>query len=166
MDAAIPVVFTLVAVLITLVPLAIAVRAGHRLLWIRRAVHGGSRAEGRCVRVYTTVGSTSEGPARSRQHFVFEFRTADGRDVRFEDPGAPGTTIEGDRLTVAYVPGAPERALVVPAGYRVPYGQLALTLAFLGLFVAVGIVLVVGGVQFADAFGGVSDPNDFGGEGF
>ncbi|MEU4097739.1 DUF3592 domain-containing protein [Streptomyces sp. NPDC026673] len=165
MDSAIPVLFTLVAVLITLVPLVIAVRAGRRLLWIRRAVHGGLRAEGRCVRVYTTVGSTGEGPTHSRQHFVFAFRTADGRDVRFEDPGAPGTTIEGDHLTVAYVPEAPERALVVPAGYRVPYGQLALTFLFLAIFIVLGIVLVVGGVQVAGAFDDFSGYPDFGGEG-
>ncbi|MDX2703443.1 DUF3592 domain-containing protein [Streptomyces sp. PA03-6a] len=165
MEAAIPVLFVAMAALITLVPLVVAVRAGRRVLWIRRAVHGGLRAEGRCVRVYTTVGSTGEGPTHSRQHFVFEFRTADGRDVRFEDPGAPGTTIEGDHLTVAYVPEAPERALVVPAGYRVPYGQLALTLVFLGIFLAAGILFLVIGAQSPD-FPGFSDSEDFGGGGF
>ncbi|MFE2425320.1 DUF3592 domain-containing protein [Streptomyces sp. NPDC059373] len=147
--------FIAVAFLIALAPLAMMVRVVGRVRWISRALNGGVRAEGRCVRAYTTVSRPVDGPTRSRQHFVFEFTTAEGRQVRFEDGEAPSTTIEGDYVTVAYVPERPEKATVVREGGRTPYAKAALTLVVLGVFLAV--VVAIG----ASGFGMFSDSGDF-----
>ncbi|MFF3563463.1 DUF3592 domain-containing protein [Streptomyces sp. NPDC002574] len=140
------------------VPPDLAVRAGHRVPWIRRAVRDGVRAEGRCVRAYTIVSGTTDGLPHTRRRFVFGFTTAEGREVRFEDPDVPSTTIEGDHLQVAYVRERPEHAVALYPGYRVPYGRLLL-LGILAVFVVAGLALVLGGFAFsatADAFMGGS----------
>jgi hypothetical protein len=147
-----PVVFIAVAFLIALAPLVMMVRVVARVRWISRALNGGVRAEGRCVRAYTTMRTTTDGPARSRQHFVFEFTTAEGRQVRFEEDEAPSTTIEGDYVTVAYVPERPEKATVVRDGGRTPYAKAALTLVMLAVFLVVAVGIGVSGfAMFSDS---------------
>jgi hypothetical protein len=150
-----PVVFIGFAFLIALVPLLMMVKIVGRLRWIRRALAGGSRAEGRCVAAFTRTSGTTDGAPRTRRHFVFEFTTVEGRQVRFEDGSMPATTIEGDYVTVAYVPERPEKATVVRDGARAPYAEAAFTLVMLGVFFAMAVGIGLAG------FGMFSDAGEF-----
>jgi hypothetical protein len=157
MDSLFPVIFLGVALLIALVPLAMIVKVVVRVHWIRLALNGPHRAEARCVRIYTTH-STSHHDGHSyrssSRHYVFEFTAEDGRPVRFEDADAPSTTLEGDYVSVAYVPGRPEKAtLVRGAGERTPYVRAALTVVPLALFVAFAVGLGVEGFASINDFG-------------
>jgi hypothetical protein len=152
--SAFPVVFIGFASLIALVPLVMMVKIVGRLRWISRALADGLRAEGRCVAAFTRVSGAGDGPVRSRRHFVFEFTTAGGRQVRFEDAAMPATTIEGDRVTVAYIPERPERATVVGEGARAPYAAAAVALVLLGVFLVVAVGIGVAGFRMFSEAGG------------
>jgi hypothetical protein len=136
-------IFIAAASLIALMALVMMVKIVGRVYWVRRALNEGHRAEGRCVRIYATH-STHEGHTSSQQHYVFQFSTPDGREVRFEDESAPSTTIVGDHVMVAYVPERPEKAAVARAGDRPPYVRAAARLVFLGVFMVLAI-----GIGFA-----------------
>ncbi|MEV0264302.1 DUF3592 domain-containing protein [Streptomyces sp. NPDC050617] len=67
----------------------------------------GLTAQGRCLRAYATTRG-GDGRHTVLRH-VYEYRTRDGRPVRFEETG-PATVMAGDTLTVRYLPDQPEQA--------------------------------------------------------
>ncbi|MYT06066.1 MULTISPECIES: DUF3592 domain-containing protein [Streptomyces] len=77
----------------------------RRWLRIRSAWRSGLTAEGRCLRVYAVAHGGGDSRVRTSLRHVYEFRARDGRAVRFEEEGGPGTTLEGDIVTVHYADG-------------------------------------------------------------
>ncbi|MFF3646269.1 DUF3592 domain-containing protein [Streptomyces sp. NPDC002564] len=66
-------------------------------------------------------------------HHVYEFTTREGRSVRFEERHGSATTVQGDIVTVHYLPERPEAATARPPR---PFAMAAGTvgqLCFLGL---------------------------------
>ena len=64
----------------------------RRSVRVSRAWSGGLTAEARCLRTYTTTSGGGDSSVRTTLHHVYEFTTRDGRGVRFEEQGGPGTT--------------------------------------------------------------------------
>ncbi|MEU5185189.1 hypothetical protein AB0G49_34685 [Streptomyces longwoodensis] len=85
---------------------SVAGRLAHRSVcrWVRlrRAWRSGLTAEARCLRTFTTTHGGDDSVVRTRRHHVYEFRTGDGRSVRFEEEGGPATVAEGDIVVVHY----------------------------------------------------------------
>jgi hypothetical protein len=123
-------------VIITVV-LFMAYRVVRRSLQMRSAWNSGLTAQGRCLRMYTTThGGSNDTSVSTTLHHVYEFTTHDGRDIRFEEEGGPGTTVEGDTVTVYYTDGT---EVVATAHTPGPVKQAATTiglLAFFGVVVA------------------------------
>ncbi|MDQ0910297.1 hypothetical protein QFZ22_006282 [Streptomyces canus] len=80
----------------------LGVRRWHRA---RSAWRSGLTAEARCLRVYATAHGGGDSRVYTSLRHVYEFRARDGRVVRFEEEGGPGTTLEGDIVTVHYADG-------------------------------------------------------------
>jgi hypothetical protein len=115
-----------------------AYRVGHRWLQIRSAWNSGLTAEARCLRAYTTVtGGRNNTSVRTTLHHVYEFTTRDGHRIRFEEEGGPGTTVEGDIVTVHY--SEDRRGVVATARTPRPVRQALITAGALGFLF--GIVL-------------------------
>ncbi|MER5890266.1 DUF3592 domain-containing protein [Streptomyces sp. NPDC001941] len=97
---------------------------GRRLARVVRALRGGARAEGTCVRVETEPYNRSD----AERHF-FAFRTPEGREVEFED--LSGRSVKaGTPVTVTYDPADPARtATVAGRGNWGPVAQYALVVA-------------------------------------
>jgi len=111
---------------------------------VSRAWNSGLTAEARCLRAYTTTSGGGERSVRTTLHHVYEFATREGRTVRFDETDGPGTTIEGDIVTVHYVADRPERATAkAPAPGKLAAGTGCL-LAFFGVVIAfcVGFMVV------------------------
>ncbi|GGW36170.1 hypothetical protein GCM10010503_10040 [Streptomyces lucensis JCM 4490] len=111
---------------------------------ISRTWRHGLTAEGRCLRMYTTTsGGGGDTSVRTAVHHVYEFTTRDGRTQRFEEEDGPATVIEGDFVTVRYLPEQPQRATALPPAQ----GSLAVGtgfgLAFIGVCVAFCTVFIV-----------------------
>jgi hypothetical protein len=109
---------------------------------VARAWNSGLTAEARCLRTYTTT-STGGGEHRTvttTLHHVYEFTTREGRTVRFEESGGPGTTLEGDIVTVHYPADRPEQATAKPPAPGRLLAESGCLLAFLG----VGLTFCVG----------------------
>ncbi|MER6158395.1 hypothetical protein ABT147_23025 [Streptomyces sp. NPDC001868] len=113
-----------------------AYRVLIRWLRIRSAWNSGLTAEGRCLKTFTTVseGMGEHGRVRTTIHHVYEFKTHDGRAIRFEEEDGPMTTVEGDFVTVHYTDGPN-----VVATAHAP-GQVKQAAASLGLLVFLGVV--------------------------
>ncbi|MFF3692130.1 DUF3592 domain-containing protein [Streptomyces sp. NPDC002221] len=103
-----------------------------------RTVRNGVEAVGRCVRKY----ATENADGFTQWHYVYGFRTAEGRSVEFEEPTMMMEV--GRALTVRYLPTDPRNtATVASSGVWSPvlgqvFGALltgALTLAGLALTV-------------------------------
>ncbi|MFD9391884.1 DUF3592 domain-containing protein [Streptomyces sp. NPDC060000] len=109
---------------------------------IARAWSGGLTAEACCLRTYTTAdgGDTMVG---TTLHHVYEFTTREGRAVRFEEANGPGTTLEGDIVTVHYAAGHPEEATAkAPARGRL-LAESGCLLLFLGAGIAFCVFFMV-----------------------
>ncbi|MEV6834254.1 DUF3592 domain-containing protein [Streptomyces sp. NPDC051133] len=111
---------------------------------IGRTWSQGLTAEGRCLRMFTTTsGGGGDASVRTSVHHVYEFTTQDGRTVRFEEEGGPATVLEGDFVTVRYLPEQPQRATALPPSH----GRLAVGtgcgLVFLGVAIAFCIGFIV-----------------------
>lgn len=119
-----------------------AVRRWHRA---GSAWRSGLTAEAECLRVYPMAhGGSGDSRVHTRLRHVYEFRTREGRVVRFEEEGGPGTTLEGDIVTVHYADGPEVLATALPG--RGGYGVIAfMALAFAGVTVlfCVGFMVVV-----------------------
>ncbi|MET7481387.1 hypothetical protein ABZT17_44785 [Streptomyces sp. NPDC005648] len=111
-------------------------RVVRRWLQMRAAWNSGLTAQGRCLRMFTTThGGGENSRVRTVLHHVYEFTAHDGRVVRFEEEGGPGTRLEGDLVTVHYTDGRGD--VVATAQAPAPVRQAASTLgllAFLGVF--------------------------------
>ncbi|MGW2646570.1 hypothetical protein ACWC2T_17010 [Streptomyces sp. NPDC001393] len=97
----------------------------------------GLTAEARCLRTYTTTsGGGGDTSVRTTLHHVYEFTTREGGTVRFEEEGGPATVLEGDFVTVRYLPEQPQRATArPPAPARLAVGT-GFGVAFLGAAIA------------------------------
>ncbi|AEY89601.1 DUF3592 domain-containing protein [Streptomyces olivaceoviridis] len=88
------------------------VRRARRL---RRTWTHGLTAEARCLRMFTTTsGGGGDTSVHTTVHHVYEFTTREGRTVRFEEEDGPATVLEGDFVTVRYLPELPQRATALP----------------------------------------------------
>ncbi|MEU9453762.1 DUF3592 domain-containing protein [Streptomyces sp. NPDC048277] len=121
------------------------VRTLRRSSEISRAWRHGRTAEARCLRSYTTTSGGGETSVTTTLHHVYEYRTAEGRVVRFEETNGPGTVLEGDFVTVYYLPEDPSKATAKPPAQ----GRLA---AGTGCVVAFFVVFTL----FALGFMGVA----------
>jgi hypothetical protein len=121
-----------------------ALRVTRRSLELRRAWNSGLTAEARCLRTYTmTSGGTGDSSASTTLHHVYEFRTSEGRPVRFDESNGPSTVVEGDIVTVHYTAQRPEKATAhAPSPVKAAAGTVGL-LAFFGVIVAFCIGFMV-----------------------
>ncbi|MGW2488581.1 DUF3592 domain-containing protein [Streptomyces sp. NPDC001606] len=111
---------------------------------IGRAWSHGLTAEGRCLRMYTkTSGGGDDTAVRTTLHHVYEFTTREGRAVRFEEPNGPATVVEGDIVTVRYLPDRPEQATALPPAPGKLAAGTAFTLAFFGIGIAFCVAFMV-----------------------
>lgn len=108
------VLFYIVPTLMIAVVSCAVVAVIRRSVRVSRAWNSGLTAEARCLRTYTTTSGGGDSSVRTTLHHVYEFTTRDGRGVRFEEPGGPGTTLEGDIVTVHYPADRPEQATARP----------------------------------------------------
>jgi len=103
---------------------------------VNSAWSSGLTAEARCLRTYTTTSGGGDTMVSTTLHHVYEFTTREGRTVRFEEPNGPGTTLEGDIVTVHYAADHPERATAhAPARGKLAAGTGCM-LVFFGVFIA------------------------------
>ncbi|TXS40581.1 DUF3592 domain-containing protein [Streptomyces sp. uw30] len=131
------VIFYVVPGLIMAVALFMAYRVVRRSLQMRSAWNSGLTAQGRCLRMYTTThGGSGDSRVHTTLHHVYEFTTHDGRPIRFEEEDGPGTTVEGDVVTVYYADG-PQ---VVATAHRPSHGRQAA--ATVGILVFLGVVVL------------------------
>ncbi|MFE7928487.1 DUF3592 domain-containing protein [Streptomyces sp. NPDC057456] len=108
-----------------------------------RAWDGGLTAQARCLRSYTTTSGGGDTMVSTTLHHVYEFTTREGRAVRFEEANGPGTTIEGDLVTVHYAAGRPEEATAkAPARGRL-FAESGCLLLFLGVAIAFCVFFMV-----------------------
>ncbi|MBL1080466.1 DUF3592 domain-containing protein [Streptomyces actinomycinicus] len=114
----------------------------------------GLQAEGRCLRMYTTTsGGGGDTSVSTTLHHVYEFTTREGRTVRFEEANGPSTVLEGDFVTVRYLPEAPERATALPPAR----GKLAAGTGCGLVFLGVGIAFCIGFMLLAHTIFAESD---------
>ena len=119
-------------------------RTMRRSREVRSAWNGGLTAEARCLRTYTTTsGGGGETSVSTTLHHVYEFTTREGRTVRFEERNGPGTTLEGDIVTVHYTAEHPERATAhAPARGRLA-AESGCAVAFFSVFIAGCVTFMV-----------------------
>lgn len=132
------------ALMIALVVFA-AVKVIGRSREVRRAWSSGLTAEARCLRTYTTTSGGGQSAVRTTLHHVYEFRTWDGRVIRFDETNGPSTRVEGDIAVVHYTADRPERATAHPTNRSGNAVATVLTLGCLGVVVlfALGFIVVV-----------------------
>lgn len=146
--------FYLVPTLMIAGVLFAAAKLFKRAQRIRSAWNSGLTAEGRCLRAYTTTsGGAGDTSVSTTLHHVYEFATREGRTVRFEEANGPGTTIEGDIVTVYYVAEHPEQGTAHTPGP----GKLW---AGTGCFLVIAGVVVVFCVGFMVAAHGMFAESD------
>ncbi|WP_171112969.1 MULTISPECIES: DUF3592 domain-containing protein [unclassified Streptomyces] len=135
--------FNVVPLLLIAVAVCGAVVVLRRSRQVSRAWSSGITAEARCVRSYTTTNGGGDSMVRTTLHHVYEFTTRDGRVIRFDEEGGPSTTVEGDIVTVHYLPDRPERATArVPAPGKLA-ASMGCALVFLAAFIAFAVFLMV-----------------------
>ncbi|MBB1256763.1 DUF3592 domain-containing protein [Streptomyces alkaliterrae] len=143
--------FYVIPMLIGGVALFIGYRVLGRSLQLRRAWSSGLVAQGRCVRTYTTTHGYDDNRVSTTLHHVYEFTTADGRSVRFEEPGGSALTVEGDVVPVRYAAERPEHATAQAVRPGLNAATTAATLVFVGVMVVFCLFFVT---TFATEFGG------------
>ncbi|MGW1540445.1 hypothetical protein ACWCPM_09410 [Streptomyces sp. NPDC002309] len=126
------VIFFFVPGLIAAVALFLAYRLVRQWARLRGAWRSGLTAEARCLRTYTTTHGGGDSRVRTVLHHVYEFTAGDGRVVRFEEAGGPGTTVEGDIVVVHYADGPDVFATARPPGHGGHTATVIVLLAFLG----------------------------------
>ncbi|MFI7414539.1 DUF3592 domain-containing protein [Streptomyces sp. NPDC049627] len=136
--------FIIVPVIMIAIAVLAAVTVIRRSLRVSRAWESGLTAEARCLRTYTrTSGGGGDSSVRTTLYHVYEFTTRDGRGVRFEEGGGPGTIVEGDIVTVHYVADDPETATAKPPAPGKLAAGTGCVLAFLGVFILGAIAFMV-----------------------
>ncbi|MFJ9250264.1 DUF3592 domain-containing protein [Streptomyces sp. NPDC101776] len=135
--------FYVIPVLVIVVLLFAAVAVVRRARAANSAWNSGLTAEARCLRTYTTTSGGGDTSVRTRLNHVYEFRTREGRTVRFEERGGSGTILEGDIVTVYYTADHPERATAQPPAPGKLLAGTGLALAFFAVFIAFCIGFIV-----------------------
>jgi hypothetical protein len=149
-------VFYAVPTLIMAGALWFAVQVVRRSLRLSSAWNSGLTAEGRCLRMYTTThGGSNDSSVRTVLHHVYEFTARDGRTVRFEEEGGPGTTVEGDFVTVYYAEGQDVVATALRPGRARNVASTVALLAFLGVIVVFCVGFMLSFATEADSFAGM-----------
>jgi hypothetical protein len=122
---------------------------------IGRTWSHGLTAEARCLRMFTTTsGGGGDTSVRTTVHHVYEFTTREGRTVRLEEEGGPATVLEGDIVTVRYLPEQPGRATARPPAHGRLAAGTGCRVAFLGVAIAFCVVfMVVAHMMFTEADG-------------
>ncbi|MFD8940099.1 DUF3592 domain-containing protein [Streptomyces sp. NPDC059578] len=138
--------------LIAGVAVAIAVTTVLRARERSQAWSSGLVAEARCLRIYTSTHRSDSG-SRTVRHFVFEFTTAEGRTVRFEEEDLPGTIIEDDFVPVHYTADRPEKATAQEPSRTANILGTTGILVFCGVIVAFCVVFMVVATTISDAMG-------------
>ncbi|WUP67245.1 hypothetical protein OG718_33880 [Streptomyces sp. NBC_00258] len=137
--------------LIMAVTVFLAVRVIRRAFELRRAWNSGLTAEARCLRTYTTTsGGSGDSSVRTTLHHVYEFTARDGRTIRFEEEGGPGTTVEGDIVVVHYAEGEMVKATAQAPGHVRNTASTVGILAFLSVIVVFCVGFMV---TYTEAFG-------------
>ena len=120
---------------------------------VNSAWSSGLTAEGRCLRTYTTTSGGGDTMVSTSLHHVYEFTTREGRTVRFEERNGPGTTLEGDIVTVYYAADHPEQATAhAPARGKLAAGA-GCALVFFGVIVAFCVVFILVAHKMFDFMG-------------
>ncbi|WP_405932212.1 DUF3592 domain-containing protein [Streptomyces sp. NBC_00827] len=130
-----------------------AVRIIRRSLELRSAWNSGLTAEARCLRSYTTTsGGGGDSSVSTTLHHVYEFRTREGRAVRFDESNGPSTIVEGDIVTVHYTAERPKKATAhAPSPVKAAAGTIGI-LVFLGVAAAFCIGFMVTYHQMSSSF--------------
>ncbi|KQX82808.1 MULTISPECIES: DUF3592 domain-containing protein [unclassified Streptomyces] len=110
---------------------------------VARAWNGGLTAQARCLRSYTTTSGGGDTMVSTTLHHVYEFTTREGRAVRFEEAHGPGTTIEGDLVTVHYAAEHPEEATAKAPAHGRLLAESGCLLLFLGVAIAFCVFFMV-----------------------
>ncbi|MFD7875533.1 DUF3592 domain-containing protein [Streptomyces sp. NPDC059766] len=111
---------------------------------VSRAWGSGLVAEARCLRTYTTTsGGGGDSSVSTTLHHVYEFTTRDGRTVRFEEAGGPGTTLEGDIVTVHYAADRPEQGTAKPPAHGRLFAESGCLMLFLCVALAFCVTFIV-----------------------
>ncbi|MFF5899600.1 DUF3592 domain-containing protein [Streptomyces argenteolus] len=130
----------------------------------RRVVRVGVHTSARCIHAYYGSSHPSleppEHPRRFKRRFVLGFTGPDGELIRFEDMFVPGTTREGDELTVAYLPGRPASAVVVTGEEKPGLDEtLRILAALCGFLVVMAAVAYVGVLILEGYASAAADPD-------
>ncbi|MFD5632123.1 MULTISPECIES: DUF3592 domain-containing protein [unclassified Streptomyces] len=130
--------------LIIAVAALMAVRILRRSAELRRAWNSGLTARARCLRAYTTTsGGGGDTSVSTTLHHVYEFRTVEGRAVRFDESNGPATVVEGDLVTVHYAASRPEKATALaPSPVKAAAGTVGV-LVLLGVVAAICVGFMV-----------------------
>ncbi|MBL1105252.1 DUF3592 domain-containing protein [Streptomyces sp. 5-8] len=120
---------------------------------ISRVWEHGLTAEARCLRTYTTTsGGGGNTSVHTTLHHVYEYATREGRTIRFEEEGGSGTVLEGDFVTVRYLPDHPHLATALPPSRGKLVFESGCLLAFLGVIIVFCLVfMAVAHMMFAEA---------------
>ncbi|MGW2958225.1 DUF3592 domain-containing protein [Streptomyces sp. NPDC001220] len=130
------------------------VRTLKRSRQISRTWRYGRTAEARCLRSYTTTsGGSGDTSVTTTLHHVYEFTTAEGRTVRFDESNGRSTVVEGDFVTVYYLPETPEKATVQPPAPGKLVAETGCLLVFLLVFIGFAVAFMAG-AHFAFSDGG------------
>lgn len=146
--------FYIAPLLIIAVVVIGAVSVIRRSRQVNSAWSSGLTAEARCLRTYTTTsGGAGDTMVSTTLHHVYEFTTREGRTVRFEERNGPGTTLEGDIVTVHYAADHPERATAqAPSRGKLVAGT-GCALVFFGVVVAFCVVFILVAHKMFDFMG-------------
>ncbi|WP_405840419.1 DUF3592 domain-containing protein [Streptomyces sp. NBC_01518] len=145
--------FYVAPILIIVLVLCGAVAVIRRSRRVNSAWSSGLTAEGRCLRTYTTTSGGGDTMVSTSLHHVYEFTTREGRTVRFEERNGPGTTLEGDIVTVYYAADHPEQATAhAPARGKLAAGA-GCALVFFGVIVAFCVLFILVAHKMFDFMG-------------
>ncbi|MEV5491156.1 DUF3592 domain-containing protein [Streptomyces bobili] len=135
--------FNVVPVLLIALAVYAAVVLLRRSRQVSAAWSRGDTVQARCVRSYTTTSGGGDSTVRTTLHHVYEFTARDGHVIRFDEEGGPSTTVEGDLVTVHYLPERPQQATAkAPARGRLAASTGAAML-FLAVFIGFAVFLMI-----------------------
>jgi hypothetical protein len=132
---------------IPLLLIALAVYAAVAVLRRSRQVSDawsrGITTQARCIRSYTTTSGGGNSTVTTTLHHVYEFTTPDGRVIRFDEEDGPSTTVEGDIVTVHYLPQRPEKATAKAPAQGKLAASTGCAMLFLAVFIAFAVFIMI-----------------------
>ncbi|MFG3017145.1 DUF3592 domain-containing protein [Streptomyces sp. NPDC048254] len=118
------------------------IRTVKRSRQISRTWRHGRTAEARCLRSYTTTSGGGDTSVTTTLHHVYEFTTAEGRTVRIDESNGRSTVVEGDFVTVYYLPENPEGATARPPAPGKLAAGTGCTVAFFAVFIGFALTFM------------------------